>query len=647
MLQILLLEDDPVDCELIHKTLSKNGIEGNTIQVNNRKAFQKNLQNRQPDLILSDYVMPTFDGLEALSLAQSICPEVPFIIVSGVLGEEQAIDALKQGATDYVLKQRLERLGPAVKRALREQRERQERQLVTKALRQTDDLLSAIVDASPVGIITLNREGRVMTWNPAAEKIYGWSANTVVDRPLPLIPAEEQDYFRASLHRALNKGPVLNLECQHLRQDDSRVDISLSLAPLHDGDDHIYGVVMTTVDITLHKQIEEQRQVLLAQERHARAAAESANRVKDEFLAVLSHELRTPLNAIVGWIKLIQKGGLKPQVMQRAFDTIERNAIAQTQLIEDLLDISRIIRGQVNLAITPVDVGRLLRTAVDTLRPAAAAKSIQVNLNLAAENDLTLADGNRLQQVFWNLLSNAIKFTPPGGTVSISGEVIDRHLQIQVQDSGIGIGPEFIPHMFDYFRQADSSTTRSQGGLGLGLAITRRLVELHGGMIQVDSPGIGQGAMFTVMLPMRRTALEAGLGTTPLDASSNLQNVRAMIIDDEPDNQELLGLILEQAGGQVKIACSAREALDLLPTFQPDIVISDIGMPEEDGYSLLQRIRSCSNRGIRNVPAIALTAYATEADREKAFAHGFQDHIAKPFDPAEVVGAVSVLLNRQ
>jgi PAS domain S-box-containing protein len=503
MLQILLLEDDPIDCELISKTLRKNGLESHIIRVNNRQAFLEHLQTRPPDLILADYVLPTFDGLAAMELAQASCPEVPFILVSGVLGEEQAIDALKRGATDYVLKQRLERLGPAVERALREQRERRERQLVAKALRQTDDLLSAIVHASPVGIITLNREGLVMTWNPTAEKIYGWSASSIVDRPLPLISVNQQADFASCFNQALDNATLTNLEFTHIKQDGSPVEISLSLAPLHDGDNSIYGVVMTTVDITFHKQIEVQRQVLLEQERQARAAAETANRLKDEFLAVLSHELRTPLNAIVGWIKLIQKGGLKPQVLQRAFDTIERNALVQTQLIEDLLDISRIIRGQVNLTIHRVDVSRLIQTTVDTLRPAAEAKSIQVKLNLDANIGHILADANRLQQVFWNLLLNAIKFTPAGGTVDVRGQMLDNQLSIQVQDSGIGIAPEFVPHMFDYFRQADSSTTRSQGGLGLGLAITRRLIELHGGTIQVDSPGIGQGSTFTVYLPVR------------------------------------------------------------------------------------------------------------------------------------------------
>ena len=646
MLNILLLEDDSIDCELIGQTLSRNDIAATVHRVGNRRDFLDYLNQRLPDIILADYVLPTFDGLAALKLAKTICPEVPFILVSGVLGEEQAIEALKQGATDYILKQRLERLGPAVKRALREHRERRERQLVTKALQQTDDLLRAIVDASPVGIVTLTRDQRVMTWNTTAETLYGWSADAVVDHPLSLTLPQQQPAFDHLFEQVLNSGMVANQEFQHLRQGGSVIDVSLSLTPLHDGDGQIYGVVMTTVDITQSKQIEAQRQNFLEQERRARSAAETANRVKDEFLAVLSHELRTPLNAIVGWIKLIQRGGLKPEILQRAFDTIERNALAQTQLIDDLLDISRIIRGQVSLNIQPVKVSKLIQATVDTLRPATEAKSIQVNVEAAPDAGSILADPNRLQQVFWNLLSNAIKFTPTAGTVTVKASAEYGYLTIQVQDSGIGISPDFLPQVFDYFRQADSSTTRSQGGLGLGLAITRRLVELHGGTIYVDSPGPDQGTTFTVCMPIRQTPPALHVEEIAPEDSLSLQGIKAVVIDDEVDAQELLSLTLEQWGAQVKIASDTTNALALLHEFQPDIIISDIGMPHEDGFSFLQRVRACSDRTIRNTPAIALTAYARDEDRDKVFSVGYQDHITKPFEPAEIVDAVSALVER-
>ncbi len=589
---------------------------------------------------MADYVLPGFDGLAALKLAQAVCPQVPFILVSGVLGEEQAIEAMKQGATDYVLKQRLQRLVPAVQRALRESLERQERHRVTVALKQTDDLLRTIVKESPVGIVTLDRQQQVMTWNTAAEKLYGWPADACINRRLPVILEVQRASFNFRFNQALQNRTVSNHECQHLRQDGRVVDVSLSLAPLHDADEHIYGVVMVAVDITISKQIAAQRLNLLEQESAARTAAESANRIKDEFLAVLSHELRTPLNAIVGWIKLIKKGTLKPLVVQKAIDIIERNAIAQAQLIEDLLDLSRIIRGQVRLAIRPVDVTALISATVETLRPATEAKSIRVSVDCAPNIDWILADPSRLQQIFWNLLSNAIKFTPSAGSVAIRLRAVDSHLQIQVSDSGIGIASDFLPHVFDYFRQADGSSTRSQGGLGLGLAITRRLVELHGGTIEVESPGLNQGSTFTVSLPMRATAAHAEVNSSSADDSANLQNVRAVVVDDEADSRELLKVLLEQHGVEVESVANARAALHLLEDFQPDIILSDIGMPAIDGCSFIQAVRSSPHSWLRDIPAVAVTAHAREEDRQHALAVGYQSYIAKPFDLLEVVNTV-------
>lgn len=643
-LQILILEDDPIDLELIETALKQGGIDSNFIKVSHRQEFLEQLEAKTPDVILSDYRLPTFDGASALELAQSICPQVPFILVSGVLGEEKAIEALKQGATDYVLKQRLGRLAPSVKRALRETRDRRERETVAKALRETDDLLRAIVNASPVGIITLTHEQRIMTWNAAAETLYGYSASAVTDQPLPLIPPDQREVFDRCFSQAIHNQTVSNQEFQHLRQDGKLVDVSLSLAPLHHDDDSVYGVVMTVSDITVRKQIETQRLNLLKQESSARAAAETTNRIKDEFLAVLSHELRTPLNAIVGWIGLIQRGNLKPDVLQRALDTIERNAAAQTQLIEDLLDLSRIIRGQMTLSIQPVNSVELMQATVETLRPAAEAKSMSVHLDLDENTPLVLADPNRLQQIYWNLLSNAIKFTPDSGKISVRVRSIQNQLRIQVTDSGIGIHPDFIPHVFDHFRQADGSTVRAKGGLGLGLAITRRLVELHGGTIEVDSAGVGQGATFNVMFPMRTVTDSPQTKTEAIDGSLSLQGTKVIVVDDETDARNLLAVILEQQGAQVKSAGSAYEAFQVLRQFHPDVIISDIAMPNEDGYSFLEKVRALPNSPLSQVPAISLMAYAQAEDHRQSRAAGYDYHISKPFNPTDVVAAVSHLL---
>lgn len=647
MAQILILEDDPVDLELIETALQNEGVECNIVRVSHRQAFLDKLNQLTPDLILADYVLPKFNGSLALDLRNEICPDVPFILISGVLGEEQAIDALKRGATDYVLKQRLGRLVPSVKRALRESEERKNRQKVVKTLRETDDLLRAIVDASPVGIITLTREQRVITWNAAAETLYGYRANTVIDGLLPLNPDFQKASFDANFDQVLAGQTVLNREFKHSKQDGGLIDVSLSLAPLHNSDGEIYGVVMTATDITTRKQIEAERLNLLQQETVAREAAENANRIKDEFLAVLSHELRTPLNAIMGWIQLIQKGSLKPDIYRRALDTIERNAAAQTRLIQDLLDLSRIVRGQVNLVIQPVDVVSLIHATVDTQRPAAEAKSIKLILDISTDLPAVLADANRLQQIFWNLLSNAIKFTPKEGRIMVRVKCIDAHLQIQVEDSGIGIAPEFLPHVFEHFRQADGTSQRSQGGLGLGLAITRRLVELHGGTIGADSPGLDQGATFTVSLPIRLPA-EVGQSPRPsADDELSLDGVTVLVVDDEADSQELLTIILEHCGAQVESVSSAKAAYSCLDRHYPDVIISDIGMPEEDGYSFLQTLNASSDRRLGQIPAIAITAYAMEEDRQRALRAGFVDHIPKPFDTEAVVKIVHQIVNAQ
>lgn len=644
MLQILLLEDDPVDVELIQTTLKNGGIEANLICVTRRSDFSEILKTQLPDLILSDYVLPSFDGIAALKIAQQFCPQVPFIMVSGMLGEELAIETLKQGATDYVLKQRLERLVPSAKRALRESQERQERLRVEEALRQTDDLLRAIVDASPVGIITLNPEKKVIAWNIASERIYGWQSQEVINQALPVIPPEEQKQFERLFQQALQNHTLTNYEFQHLGKNKDLIEISVSLAPLHNAQGNVCGVVMTAIDITTRKRIEAERFNLLKREQTARAEAEAANRVKDEFLAVLSHELRTPLNSILGWITLIQRGKLNKVTFDQALEVIERNASLQTQLIEDLLDISRISRGKLSLSIDSVNLIELMQTTAETLRPASDAKSITMELFLDSSIGIIMGDANRLQQIFWNLFSNAIKFTPPNGSVTVRlKKTEDSYAQIQVIDSGIGIEPNFLPYVFEYFRQADASTTRSQGGLGLGLAISRHLVELHGGTIDVKSQGKGKGTTFTVMLPIQVMKCDVDQPDQLIDNGLSLQDVKIMVVEDQADARELIRLILEQQGAQVIEASSSKQALEIIKESIPDVLISDIGMPDEDGYSFLKKVRSLPQDKGGNVPALALTAYTKEEDRQQAIAAGFQMHLGKPLDITELLQAVSQL----
>ncbi|MCA1992786.1 MAG: PAS domain S-box protein [Coleofasciculus sp. S288] len=388
------------------------------------------------------------------------------------------------------------------------------------------------------------------------------------------------------------------------------------------------------------------RTYLYEAERIARSEAEAANRIKDEFLAVLSHELRSPLNPILGWAKLLRNRKLDEKTTAHALETIERNAKLQTQLIEDLLDVSRILQGKLSLNVCPVNLTSIIEAAMGTVSLAAEAKSIAIQTEFEPGVGQVFGDSTRLQQVVWNLLSNAVKFTPTGGQIKITLEQIGSEAQIQVSDTGKGISPDFLPHVFEYFRQADSTTTRKFGGLGLGLAIVRHLVELHGGTVAVDSLGEGQGATFTVRLPLRResttpndeTATANSLTTVP--DTLPLANIRVLVVDDEADSRDFLAFVLEQAGGEVTATASASEALQVLMQLKPDILLSDIGMPEIDGYMLMRQVRALESEQENKIPAIALTAYAGEVNQQQALAAGFQRHIAKPVVPETLIQAI-------
>lgn len=375
-------------------------------------------------------------------------------------------------------------------------------------------------------------------------------------------------------------------------------------------------------------------------EQVARAEAETANRIKDEFLAVLSHELRSPLNPILGWSKLLRTHKLDEAKTAQALTTIERNAKLQAELIEDLLDISRILQGKLSLNICPLDLTITTQAAVETVQLAAEAKSIEIEMNLDAEVGQILGDNTRLQQVIWNLLSNAIKFTPVGGRVMLRLEPVGNWAQITIVDEGQGISADFLPHIFDYFRQADSSTARSFGGLGLGLAIVRHLVELHGGAVWAESGGEGLGATFTVRLPLMPIQPTVKLNAKP-PRSHNLKGVRVLFVDDEADSLELITFALERAGASVTTATNADEALTALTQSPVDILLSDIGMSNTDGYMLMRQIRALSPKQGGTVPAIALTAYAGELDQQRALSVGFQLHLSKPIELDLLVEAIA------
>ncbi|MBA3513421.1 MAG: response regulator [Pyrinomonadaceae bacterium] len=411
------------------------------------------------------------------------------------------------------------------------------------------------------------------------------------------------------------------------------------------------------MEIAERKQAEEERAQLLVREQAARAEAEQANRTKDEFLATLSHELRTPLSAILGWSHLVRTGKLDELQMTRAFETIERNARSQSQLIDDLLDVSRIVTGKLQIELGPVNLPPVIEAAIDAVRPAFEAKDIQFEPVMKSQALLVPGDANRLQQIFWNLFSNAVKFTPHGGRVRVEIERAEPHARVTVSDSGIGIKPDFLPYIFDRFRQADGSTTRVHGGLGLGLAIVKHLVELHQGTVKVDSKGPDQGATFTVSLPLASAGAVADLESAavreregnglPAGFSELLDGLRILVVDDELDSRELITAILTRCGSEVRCSESAAEAIQCFRDWKPDLLVSDIGMPKEDGYSLIQKLRKMRSKWARDIPAVALTAYATVEDRARALDAGFQVHVAKPIEPEALVRSIAGAAGRK
>ena len=413
------------------------------------------------------------------------------------------------------------------------------------------------------------------------------------------------------------------------------------------------SIVGVTLDITDQKRIQYERELLLAAERAAREESERAGQMKDEFLATLSHEIRTPLNAILGWSQ-IMRSSKDPEDIAGGLEVIERNARAQSQIVEDLLDMSRIVSGKLRLDVQRLDLSFIVETAIETARPTANAKDVRLVSVIDPLSGVQISgDANRLQQVLWNLLSNAIKFTPRGGQVRVMLERINSHLEISIIDTGEGMRPEFLPFVFDRFRQADASTTRRHGGLGLGLSIVKQLVELHGGSVRAESAGTGRGSTFIVSLPMvviQKQVESASDRLHPRVAKSfpdlaeppqDLEGLRVLVIDDEPDARAVVKRFLEDCGAVVTATDSVSEIVDLVRSRQFDVLISDIGMPNEDGYSLVKRVRLLGHADGGDIPAIALTAYARSEDRVRAVAAGFQMHIAKPVESMELITMVA------
>ncbi|MFL6231649.1 MAG: response regulator [Thermoanaerobaculia bacterium] len=574
-IRLLIVDDSPEDRELYRRLLAQDPEHAyEFLQAETGEEGLRMALDESPDCLLLDYRLPDLDGLEFLArlLAETL---VPVIVLTGQGNEAVAVEAMKSGAQDYLLKGSV-----------------------------TRDRLQHSVQSS-IEKVALRRKVEERTAelgraNDALRRMYDELEELVEQRTAELSVAN-----------------------QELKRE-----------------------------IRVREWAEQERARLLVLEQAARRQAEEANRTKDEFLATLSHELRTPLNAILGWVQVLRSGKLDPAAATRALETIERNARVQAQLIADLLDVSRIITGKLRLDFKPVDLRRIIDAALDSVRPAADAKGILLDISIAPLASPVLGDADRLQQVIWNLLSNSIKFTARGGRVEVQLREADANAVIRVSDTGIGIRPDFLPYVFDRFRQAEGSITRTHGGLGLGLSIVRHLIELHGGTAEVDSEGEGKGATFTVRLPLRAELTEDPLDSTAVTQGlfskpDLLAGVRVVVVEDEADTRELLVMALQQCGAEVAAFASAPEALASFDRAVPDVLLSDIGMPVQDGYDLIHTLRAREPGRGGDVPAAAITAYARAEDRLRALEAGYQTHLAKPVDPSELISTVARLAGRR
>ncbi|MBD2441022.1 ATP-binding protein [Nostoc sp. FACHB-110] len=501
-----------------------------------------------------------------------------------------------------------------------------------------------VLDNSPDVIFQFDRHLRLLYVNLAIEKATGSPPSAWIGKTHSEMGFSEHIYHRwdGALRLALTNVQEQLIEWELTTPSGERIYQSRFVPELN-----FHGVVEYVLvfsrDVTENKRVEKERARLI-REQAARVEAERANRIKDEFLAVLSHELRSPLNPILGWARLLQTRQYDTTTLNRALEIIERNAKAQAQLIEDLLDVSRILRGKLNLKQCPVNLAKIVEAAIETVQLAAQAKEVDIQINCQSDVSKVLGDPDRLQQVIWNLLSNAVKFTPSGGQIAIELKQVDSQVQIIVKDNGEGITPEFLPFVFDYFRQADSSITRSTKGLGLGLAIVRHLVELHGGRVTAASQGKQQGATFTLSLPMMSATVQPQPPDRSLSQAVNLEGLRILIVDDDADSREFVAFLLEQQGAIATTADCASQALQMFAHIKPDLLISDIGMPQVDGYSLLNQIKELN--GNREILAIAFTAHASESDRQKAYRAGFQRHITKPIEAEKFLATITNLVEK-
>ncbi len=662
---ILLVDDKLENLLALEAILEKLG--ENLVRATSGEEALRCLLHQDFAVILLDVQMPGMDGFETATLIRNRgrSRHTPIIFLTAFSTSDQMLfKGYALGAVDYLLKP----LDPNIltskvtvfvelfKKTEAVKQQAAQLVAVNGSLRQSEERLRSLSTCSPVGIFEIDTEGGCRYTNPRYQMICGLkAAESLEKRWLESVHPEDRERAVASWSAYIHEGRDYSEEFRFQTAHGIVRWVQVRSSPMLSGQGELLGYVGTLEDITERKQAEEVRAQVI-REQTARQEAEAANRMKDEFLAVLSHELRTPLTSMLGWSKILRSKKLDEKATSRALEAIERNAISQMQLIEDILDVSRIIRGQLRLNVSAVNLLTVTEAALEAVRPLAEPKDIKLNTVLDTSVGSVYGDPARLQQIVWNLLTNAIKFTPKGGMVEVSLSVVcgeeqtHKYAQIQVIDTGIGISSEFLPKVFERFRQADSTTTRSHNGLGLGLAIVRHLVELHKGKIFAESPGTGEGATFTVRIPLLqdnrsiRASREAtGEISSPV-ASTPLAGLRVLVVDDEADTRNFLSFMFEEYGAVATAVASVDEALAVLEQAKPDILISDIGMSEQNGYTLIRKLRSLEPEKGGSIPAIALTAYTREEDRLEALSAGFQQHLSKPIDPTKLIAMVANIL---
>jgi PAS domain S-box-containing protein len=609
------------------------------------------MEDREFAVVLLDVRMPGLSGFETAARIRQrekdqLTPII-FITAEGADEEDQAL-AYSQGAVDFLVKPfRPAALLSKVRvfvdlylkgKTIAAQAE-ELRQAEREALeRRSEGRLQTIIDLMPLCVVALHADGTPYYCNRAWREYTGVELDRVSSTTLlDVLHPEDLSQGREALERALSGGSSVELECRLRSAQDGAFRWHIARALPEIGDRGVVGWIATATDVEQQKQAERR--------------AIAANRTKDEFLAVVSHDLRTPLTAILGWAGMLSSENPDPAKLRRGIETILRNARAQALLIDDILDIARIMSGKLHLESGAVDTKAVVEGALEAVDPSAQAKGVTLETHLDSV-PVTAGDPARLQQVVWNLAMNAVKFTPKGGTIQVHVNLVGGDIQIQVRDNGRGIAPEFLPHVFDRFRQADSTPARAHGGLGLGLAIVHHIVELHGGSVVAESEGIGRGSTFTVRLPVREPAATdapAALASSrelreeETRSEKVLRGVKVLVIDDDADSREFLTQVLSSAGAEVVSAASSREALDSFRRSPPNVLLSDIGLSGQDGYSIIREIRALAKDKGGMVRAAALTAYTREQDESHSLDAGFDVHIAKPVEPFELIGIVAEL----